>query len=97
MKEKLLTLLNLKPDATDDKIVAAVEAQLAKNVGLEEQIKSLESKIVALPTEPKVDKRVREKMAAGLTFQQAVEVLASQDQADKLAKAEAKAESKAAK
>jgi len=38
----------------------------------------------------KVDPRIAKKMAAGLTFQQATEVIASQEHADKESKAETK-------
>lgn len=57
----------------------------------EAEIVSAVGSLIAEPKAVKIDPRIREKMAAGLTFQQAAEIVASQEAADKQAKAEAKA------
>lgn len=50
----------------------ATEADIVSAVGA----------LVAQPKAVKIDPRIREKMAAGLSFQQATEVVASQAKAD---------------
>jgi cell division septum initiation protein DivIVA len=70
MEEKAIAALQ-QENADLKKLVAGLEKQLAEAGG----------------TKPsKADPRIAKKMAAGLTYQQAVEVLASQDEADKQAK-----------
>jgi hypothetical protein len=99
MKEKLLTLLKLDAKATDDQIVDAVKSltvlidgKNAEQRALQDQVKELEGvigllKATAEETAPiKIDSRIRQKMAAGLSFQQATEVVLSQEAEDKAAK-----------
>lgn len=99
MKEKLIELLKMDKAAPDDQIVLAVGNIIGSHNKLVSEFEKLEVENRLLratadteqPVQLKVDSRIRQKMAAGLSFQQAVEVVASQDAADKQAKAEAKA------
>jgi hypothetical protein len=96
MKEKLIKLLNLDAKATDDQIVAAVAKLESSHGAALRDIETLQFKILELATEErqpsaiKIDPRIREKMAAGLNFQQATEVVAAQEAEDKAAKKAAK-------
>lgn len=93
MKEKLLALLKLDAKATDEQIVAEVGKLNDRIASMTRTLDSAEAKIVELSQQPpaaKIDPRIRQKMAAGLSFQQAAEVIASQDAEDKAAKKAAK-------
>jgi uncharacterized protein YoaH (UPF0181 family) len=89
MKEQLIKLLNLSPESTDDQVVAAVsklkdsETLLRKEAaGLQELVRT-KSADLTTTIQTRVDPRVRQKMAAGLSREQAEEVIANQDREDK--------------
>lgn len=92
MKQKLIELLNLDKGATDDLVVNRVADVLAANKEGASENQKLRQRLeeAAAAGSIKIDPRIRQKMAAGLSFQQAAEVVASQDAEDKAAKKAAK-------
>jgi hypothetical protein len=93
MKEKLIELLKLDAKATDEQIVAAVgtlNERVGNLVGMLDEADKQIAELSAAPKTIKIDPRIREKMAAGLNFQQATEVVAAQEAEDKAAKKAAK-------
>ena len=68
MKEKLIELLGLKPDATDADVLSAVSFNVAENANL--RVK-LEEKRALQRDESDFERQVQRRMAGGITRQQA--------------------------
>lgn len=87
--EKLLKLLGLKKEATEDQIIEAFSKLKADNELLTENLETAQKEITALekklkgvkPAHPK-EELVLEKVRAGLSRTQAEEVVAAQDAED---------------
>ncbi len=84
MKEKLIEILGLKATATEQDIVAQLEKVVRETAELKSEVGRLEAKIAAKKA---ISAKVAVKMAAGLTEEQALEVIENQAKADAGSKA----------
>ena len=95
MKEQLLKLLKLKPEATDDHVLAAVTDLISQNGELQDKNAELELLIATKPESnlEKLEKRIARKISesgGALNREQALVALQHQDEAAAQAKASKK-------